>query len=348
MKLFFRVILVIILVLVFLYLIGSRPAPFEVEPVMTYQHERALKLVQKVEQDTILNHVRPGNGAQIHWADSVGKKTKYALLYLHGFTASHAEGYPVHRALAKRYGLNLYLARLHDHGLVSDEPLKDFEADEYVKSAQDALQIAQFLGEDIIVMGTSTGASVAIYLAAHNPELLDVLLFFAPNIDVADPRSALLTCPWGKELAELLEGEYLKQGREGKEFNKYWYPEYRTESAVELMSLLDQTMTDAIFEAIEQPTFISFYYKNEDQKDDIISVDEIYRFFESISSAKEMKRLETVSESESHVVICNLTSKDVITPFNQVCQFLEEVVKLNIRDSSDVLQYFASDSLQVN
>lgn len=52
------------------------------------------------------------------WAELVHKsKTKYAFVYLHGFSASEKEGHPVHRNIAKHFNANLYLARLQGHGL---------------------------------------------------------------------------------------------------------------------------------------------------------------------------------------------------------------------------------------
>ena len=71
-----------------------------------------------------------------------------------------------HRALARRYGMNLYLSRLHEHGLKGENALEKFRASNFVESSKKALQIGQSLGEEVVVIGTSTGATSAIFLAA--------------------------------------------------------------------------------------------------------------------------------------------------------------------------------------
>ena len=41
--------------------------------------------------------------------DSLKEKTEYAVVYLHGFSASQEEGDPVHYDFAKKFGCNLFL-----------------------------------------------------------------------------------------------------------------------------------------------------------------------------------------------------------------------------------------------
>ena len=40
--------------------------------------------------------IKPGNEAKIIWADSSKTRTEYAVVYLHGFSASREEGSPLH------------------------------------------------------------------------------------------------------------------------------------------------------------------------------------------------------------------------------------------------------------
>jgi hypothetical protein len=70
--------------------------------------------------------IKPGCEAKILWAnDSTRQSTEYVLLYLHGFSASRREGYPVNEDFAKHFGCNAFLARLASHGEISDNPLID-------------------------------------------------------------------------------------------------------------------------------------------------------------------------------------------------------------------------------
>ena len=69
-------------------------------------------------------------------------KTEYAVVYLHGFSASQEEGDPVHYQFAQKFGCNLYLSRLYAHGIDTTEPLGNFTAEEVWNSAKEA-----FVGE---------------------------------------------------------------------------------------------------------------------------------------------------------------------------------------------------------
>ncbi len=88
------------------------------------------------------------------------------------FSASQAEGDPVHRDLAKKYNANLYLSRLAEHGIDrGDSSMINLTAEEYEASAEKALAIAEKLGDEVVVMGTSAGGTLAIYLASRHPEI---------------------------------------------------------------------------------------------------------------------------------------------------------------------------------
>src|SRR5690606_35752267 len=69
-----------------------------------------------LEQHIVLNDakhkIKPGNEAEVVWYDSTKARTEYAILYLHGFSASKMEGDPIHRQFAKAFGCNLFLSRL--------------------------------------------------------------------------------------------------------------------------------------------------------------------------------------------------------------------------------------------
>ena len=67
--------------------------------------------------------LKPDNEARIVWYNDSVSVTEYAIVYLHGFTASGEEGNPIHRAFAERYGYNMYLPRLYGHGLDTTEPM---------------------------------------------------------------------------------------------------------------------------------------------------------------------------------------------------------------------------------
>ena len=71
------------------------------------------------------------------------KKTKYSVVYLHGFTASGKEGDPVHKIIAKAFGANLYVPRLHGHGLEEEEPMLNFNNDDFWESGNKTARTLQ-------------------------------------------------------------------------------------------------------------------------------------------------------------------------------------------------------------
>ena len=144
--------------------------------------------------------IKPGNEAEIIWVDATHQQTEYAVVYLHGFSASKMEGNPVHLNLAKALHANLYLARLADHGIDTIAPMKNFTADRLWETSKQAYAIGKKLGKKVILVGTSTGGTVALKLAASYPEI-NSLILISPNVAINDKNAWMLNDPWGLQIA---------------------------------------------------------------------------------------------------------------------------------------------------
>ena len=162
MKTFLKVIVVLIAVLTIGYFLGPKPTPPHLEVPM-FKLTGDLPTLDKQIQDgeAKVKGIRPDCQSRIVWADSAKKvKTKIAFLYIHGFSATQEEGNPVHRNIAKKYGANLYLARLAGHGSdLGDSTMANVTADDFIQSAEYALAIAKTLGDEVVVMSTSFGGA---------------------------------------------------------------------------------------------------------------------------------------------------------------------------------------------
>ena len=113
----------------------------------------------------------------------------------------------MHRNIARALKANLYLPRLSDHGLIEEEPMLNFTGQKYLDSAKEALAIAKKIGEKVIVISSSTGGTLSLILG-NDPQIA-ALLLFGPNVEIYDPKSKLLTLPWGLQIAEwVLGGKY--------------------------------------------------------------------------------------------------------------------------------------------
>jgi pimeloyl-ACP methyl ester carboxylesterase len=126
-------------------------------------------------------------------------------LYLHGFSASQGEGDPVHRDFAKEFGCNLYLSRLAEHGIDTVERLINFTTEKYWNTAKEAYAIARQLGDKVIIVGTSTGASLALMLAAQHPEIAGLILL-SPNIAIFNKNAWVANNHWGLQLGRIIQG----------------------------------------------------------------------------------------------------------------------------------------------
>ncbi len=273
--------------------------------------------------------IKPNNHSKIYWANNVPQKTEYVVLYLHGFSASPEEGAPVHLQFAEKYGANLYVPRLFEHGLKSAQPLINFTAEGYLQSVKQAFAVARRLGHKIIVMACSTGATAGLYLASGNVSI-DALILYAPNIDLHDQTSFLITKPWGKQLLELIIGSEMYRWEAPPEAQNYWYTNYRIEAIIQLKALIEATMTNDVFEQIDAPLFVGYYYENEDQQDKIVSVEKIKTMFQKIGTPANKKRQMAFPKARTHGIQSGYFSKDFKNVLKESCLFADQVLGLQV------------------
>jgi esterase/lipase len=271
-------------------------------------------------------NLRPNNQAQIIWADSVAK-TNYVFLYLPGFSASQAEGYPFHTKMAEHFGANLYLARFAGHGF-KENNLEDFSAEAGWASAKEALTLASALGDTLVIMSTSTGCTYALMLAQHFPDKVFALVNLSPNIRVNSSAAFLLNNPWGLEIGRLVLGEKRKIAFDSAAYGKYWDTIYTTNAVVELQSLLETAMVVENFAEIEQPTLNTFYYKNEEEQDQVVSVEAIKWMHEKLATPDSLKVLAPLTEPKNHVLGSPIKSKNVQVVIETAQKFCENVIHL--------------------
>jgi len=274
--------------------------------------------------------IKPDNESRIIWAkDTLKTKTAYCLLYLHGFSASWYEGEPVHTDFARRFGMNLYIPLLASHGIVTTDGLIDMTPDRLYESAKEALVVAHKLGEKVILMGTSTGGTLSLKLAAEFPDLVDGLFLFSPNIAINDPAAFILSKHWGLQIARYVKkGNYRISETKFPEEEQYWICKQRLESAVYLQQLLEATMTKTTFAKVNQPVFMGYYYKDEVNQDDVVRVDAALKMFDQLGTPENLKRKEAFSEANNHVIGSKLLSGAWQDVEKSSYQFAEEKLGL--------------------
>lgn len=313
------------------YFLGPKPN----DPELNNQLQKLNMTPRMVEQniirrETLIKNIKPDNESRIVWNDSVKKdKTPYCIVYLHGFSASPEEGDPVHRDIARKFGCNLYLPRLYAHGLKEQEPLLELDEKKYLATAKEAVAEAACLGKKVIIMGTSTGCTFALYIASGNPDIAGLILY-SPNVDLRDSRSFLLTRPWGLQIARMIVGGnyYAFPGPASAE--KYWNMKYRIEAIVCLKNILEHTMTKDVFNKIKQPVLMCYYYKNEKEQDNIVSVPAMLSMFDQLGTVNTLKRKVAIPNAGTHAIASGLWSKGIADVERETTGFLEETLKMEI------------------
>lgn len=143
--------------------------------------------------------LRKGVQKKIVWHHPDRRRTGLAIVYLHGFSASHRELAPIPERLASLQGANLFNSRLTGHGLpglsLATATLADWQAD-----AREALEIGLHIGRKTVVMGMSTGAALGVWLAAQAPAQIAALILISPNFGLRSRLARLLPYRWGRLL----------------------------------------------------------------------------------------------------------------------------------------------------
>jgi len=314
--------LIALLALIFFF--GPRVAKPNVEKPFPEVNSDIRLLEQEIkDREAAINNIKPDNEARIVWADSVPQKTSYSLVYLHGWSASQEEGDPIHTETAKRYGCNLYLPRLAGHGLAEAEPMLDLTAEQLLDSAREAVAVGKQLGEKVILMGTSTGGTLALHFAANDPDV-EALLLYSPNIAIFDPNAKLMSGPWGLQVLKLIKGsDYHEFDTDIALKNQYWTTKYRLEALTHLQALMDATMTEETFAAIDQPVFLGYYYKDEIHQDSVVSVPAMLDMFEVLGTADAQKEKVAFPQAGDHVMTSYISSKDLESVRQETFEFME-------------------------
>ena len=316
-----RIVWMLLMVFVFTYLLGPHPAP----PKFNYQLAAIadnINLDSLVQAGEKAHKIKPNNEAKIIWADSTHQQTEYAIVYLHGFSASQMEGAPVHENIAKQFHCNLYLARLAEHGIDTTEDLVNLTAENYWESAKQAYAIGKKLGKKVIIMSTSTGGTLSLQLAAAYPEIAGQIMY-SPNIAINNPAAFMLNNPWGLQIARLVKGgNYANIQFKNQDYPKYWNTHYRLESTVALQNLIEATMTRDQFAKVHQPSLVLYYYKDEANQDNVVKVSAIKEMLFELGTTDSLKKGVAIPNAGSHVIASPIVSKDIITVEKETMEFI--------------------------
>lgn len=311
-----------------IYFLGPKPDKPEYSKVMPAVPGTGAELERYISAEESRHRIKPNNEARIIWNDSTKQKTPYSIVYLHGFSASQAEGDPIHRMFAKEFGCNLYLPRISDHGIDTTDALLLFTAERAWESAKEALAVGEQLGEKVILLSTSTGGTLALKLAAEFPEDVYALISLSPNIAINDPAAFLLNDPWGLHIARMVMGGKYRVTDASEEHARYWNKKYRLESLTELEELLESSMKKELFARVNQPSLILYYYKNEEEQDPQVKVSAMLDMHGQLGTPNDLKIAKAMPDAGAHVLGSSMTSKDVDGVYREIINFAVDKLKM--------------------
>ena len=191
------------------------------------------------QREAQFSDIRPGDSKRILWAGAKGQKTPLAIVYVHGFSSSLAEIRPVPDEVAKALGANLYFTRLAGHGR-DGAAMAAASAEDWLFDMAEAMAIGRRLGERVIVIGTSTGGTLAA-LAATDPQLNEGLagtVLISPNFGLHAPAQWILDAPLVEYWGAVVAGETRNFTPLNEEQAKHWTTKYPTAALYPMARLI--------------------------------------------------------------------------------------------------------------
>lgn len=181
-------------------------------------------------------------GKEIVWADpSTKAKTPLAFVYVHGFSASKGEVRPLPDLAAAAFGANLFYTRLTGHG-AEPEQMATASPRAWMNDMAEALAIARLIGDEVVVIATSTGGGLAT-IAAARPDLMEgvkALVFLSPNYGPKAFGSSLLSGPWGRQLSDLFTGGWHGFTPPNEMVARFWTERYPTAATLTMAVVTEE------------------------------------------------------------------------------------------------------------
>lgn len=281
------------------------------------------------ESEASFPDLRPGDRKAVVWAGERGVATDVAVVYLHGFSADRHELDPVPARIARSLGANIFYTRLAGHG--RDGPaMGAVSAGDWLQDTEEALSVGRRIGRRILLMGTSTGGTLATWAAARErwrPELVAVVLV-SPNFGVRDGRADMLLWPWGGLLARMVAGPERCFEPANADHRRHWTTCYPTRALPPMMALVDHVRS---LDPSLIVTPVLVLYSPDDEVVDPGATERAFAGF--ASPTKRMTSVEGSDEGEHHVLAGAILSPaydDVV-----VDEVLDFVAPLRERDADN-------------
>jgi esterase/lipase len=257
---------------------------------------------------------------RVHFAtpDSPAR-TPWSVVYLHGFSATRQETAPLSAQVAAALGANLFETRLKGHGLPGDS-LGTVTAQDWLTDAVEAMEIARRLGDSVLVIGTSTGGTLGVWLATLPPAEragLSALVLISPNFGPKDEKAALLTLPW----ANVLLPRFIPQREwtaRNDEQRRFWTVRYPSTALFPMQALVEATRRRSLA-GYNVPTLV-FYHPG----DQVVEAQRTMEWLDALAQAPQ-SRVERVPVTPTDNEDGHVLAGRIVAP-SQTSRFRERIL----------------------
>jgi len=215
------------------------------------------------EREAGVRGLRPGEAKAVVWIDAARREpTPVSIVYLHGFSADRHETDPLVGGLAEALGANVYFTRLAGHGQ-DGAAMGEARTADWLADVSEAIAVGARIGRSVVLMGTSTGGTLALWAAAQ-PEAAErvaALVLVSPNLGLRDPASRVLTWPWGGLIARLAVGSERCFQPLNPAQAEHWTECYPTRALLPMGALVKH-VASMDFSSVRVPTLV--VYSRED------------------------------------------------------------------------------------
>lgn len=192
-------------------------------------------------REGVFDDITEGAEKRVIWAGEPNVKTPISVVYIHGFSATSEEIRPVPDNVAAALGANLYFARLAGHGRDGDAFAQASVAD-WVFDFDEAMEIGRSIGNEVLIISTSTGGTLTALMASHGrADDVTGLVFVSPNFALNHPAAAILTWPAVRYWGPVLMGGSRSFDTVNGRHEKYWTNAYPSVAALPMAALVKET-----------------------------------------------------------------------------------------------------------
>ena len=282
-------------------------------PHTLYQVEDRIKMAESLFAD-----IRPGLEKSIIWAGKPHHRTRYSIVYIHGFSASKEELRPVPDMFATALGANIFYTRLTGHGRTA-EAMREASVSAWVQDLAEAFEIGTMIGDKVIILSCSTGGTLVAFGMANRifSEKLLSTVFFAPNFGVQDPMATLLTWPLARYWAPFIGGEMQTSMPRNDLHARYWTTSYPTISLIPMMELIGRVQSADM----DKTTVPALFYFSPDDK--VVDPQKTENFIARWPGPKSTIR---ISGGDSEDELNHLITGQVVSP-SQVKRAADTVIR---------------------